>query len=91
MTDQRKLGDLVSVGPATIVDFELLGITRVAQLRGRDALELYEQLQEVTGKRQDPCVRDVFSAAIAQAENPNLPKEQCQWFYWSKVRKGQIR
>ena len=90
MTDHRKLADLVSVGPATIVDLELLGITRVTQLRGQDALEMYEQLQRVTGKRQDPCVMDVFSAAIAQAENPRLPKDKCQWFYWSKVRKGEI-
>jgi hypothetical protein len=29
-TDERRLGDLVSIGPATLKDFELLGIRSVA-------------------------------------------------------------
>jgi hypothetical protein len=34
---------------------------------------------------------DVFVAAVAQARDPNLPIEQRQWWYWSKVRKQQIK
>jgi hypothetical protein len=30
---------------------------------------------------------DVFRAAVAQARNPQLPAEQCQWWYWSRLRK----
>ena len=30
---------------------------------------------------------DVFRAAVAQARNPRLPAEQCQWWYWSRKRK----
>lgn len=88
MKDQRKLTDLVSVGPAFKRDFALLGIERVEQLRGKSATKLFEQLQKVTGKRQDPCVHDVFTCAIAQAEDPNLSPEQCEWWYWSNVRKN---
>ena len=89
MTTEQKLTSLVSVGPAIAADFEILGITKVEQLKGRTASDLYDELQRVTGKKHDICVQDVFTAAIAQAENPNLPDEQRQWFYYSKLRKGQ--
>ena len=87
--ETRKLKDLVSVGKAFLRDFEKLGIHSVEDLKGKNADELFEQLQVITGMRQDPCVHDTFRCAIAQAENPNLPDEQKQWWYWSKVRKGE--
>lgn len=91
MADSRKLIDLVSIGKAMVRDFELLGIRTVDALKGRDADQLFAELQAKTGSRQDPCVLDTFRAAIAQAEDPDLPAEQCQWFYWSRVRKGQTK
>ncbi len=87
MRKPQKLTDLVSVGLATAADFEQLGITRPEQLRGLDARELFEQLQRIKGHRLDPCCEDVFRAAIAQVDDPDLPQEQRQWPYWSKVRK----
>jgi hypothetical protein len=30
---------------------------------------------------------DVFRAAVAQAKDPRLPADQCQWWYWSRSRK----
>jgi hypothetical protein len=84
----RALKDLVSVGPATVGDFHQLGIFSVEALVGQDPVVLKERLEALTGHRQDPCVEDVFRAAIHQAEDPDLPKEQCQWYYWSRVRKA---
>ncbi len=89
MNDERHLRDLVSVGPATIADFELLGITTVDQLVGRDPDDLFAWLQLKKGQTVDICCRDVFAAAIAQAENPDLPIEQRQWHYWSRRRKAE--
>jgi hypothetical protein len=84
----RKLEDLYSVGPATVCDLKLLGITRVEQLAGRNARKLYDRLCKLTGKRCDPCMMDVLSAAIAQARDPNLPDEKRRWWYWSRIRKS---
>ena len=84
----RQLGDLISIGPAMLHDFELLGIRSVAQLARQKPQRLYEQLGRVARQHQDICVLDVFYAAVAQARNPRLPAEQCQWWYWSKKRKG---
>lgn len=84
---QRTLKDLISVGDATLKDFEILGIRTISSLSKKNARKLYLQLCKVTGKEHDICVEDVFSAAIAQARDQNLPLEKCQWWYWSKLRK----
>jgi pathogenicity locus Cdd1 protein len=87
-TEQRGLRDLISVGPAFVRDFNLLGVRSVAQLARRNPEKLYEGLCRATGKGQDICCLDVFRAAVAQARNPRLPIEQCQWWYWSRQRKA---
>lgn len=89
MSDKRKLKDLISVGPATLADFEDLGITEVEHLLNKDAIELFQRLQQLKGQKLDPCCEDVFQAAIEQAQNPNLSREKSQWHYWSKLRKKQ--
>lgn len=88
LAQERRLEDLVSVGPAMIRDFEMLGVRTVAQLARRNPEKLYEQLCAVTGQAQDICCLDVFRAAVAQARNPRLALEQCQWWYWSRQRKA---
>jgi hypothetical protein len=88
MPAQRQLRDLVSIGPAMLRDFEMLGIRSVAQLARRSPRALYEGLCGATGQAQDLCVLDVFTAAVAQARNPRLPATQCQWWYWSRRRKA---
>lgn len=85
-TATRQLGDLISVGPAMLRDFEMLGIRSVAQLAKQEPRKMYERLGRKTRQRQDPCVLDTFSAAVAQARNPRLPAEQCVWWYWSRNR-----
>jgi hypothetical protein len=88
VTTARQLGDLISIGPAMLRDFEMLGIRSVAQLAKQEPRKMYHRLNRKTGQRQDPCVLDTFCAAVAQARNPRLPAEQCQWWYWSKKRKA---
>jgi nucleotidyltransferase/DNA polymerase involved in DNA repair len=85
---QRLLQDLISIGPATVRDFELLGIRSVKQLARQNPVRLYQKLCRATGTRVDICCLDTFSAAVAQARNPLLPAEQCQWWYWSRQRRA---
>ncbi len=85
--EERRLEDLISVGTAMLRDFEMLGIRSVAKLAKQDPGKMYERLSRKTGQRQDPCVLDVFCAAVAQARNPRLPAERCQWWWWSKKRR----
>ena len=86
-SDSRTLSELISVGPAMLRDFEILKVRSVAQLARRDPERLYESLCRVAPQHQDICCLDVFRAAAAQARDPRLPAEQCQWWYWSRQRK----
>ncbi|MGA2431781.1 MAG: DUF4332 domain-containing protein [Candidatus Acidiferrum sp.] len=84
----RRLADLISVGPAMVRDFELLGVRSVAQLARRSPERLYRELGRVARQHQDICVLDTFRAAVAQARDPHLPVEKCQWWWWSSQRKA---
>jgi hypothetical protein len=86
-SDFRKLSDLISVGPAMLRDFRILGIHTVPQLARRNPERLYESLCRIAPQHQDICCLDVFRAAVAQAQDSRLPAEQCQWWYWSRNRK----
>jgi hypothetical protein len=85
----RTLKALRSVGPATIRDLAILGVCSVEDLSRKDAQRLYDDLCAITGQKHDICMLDVFTCAIAQARDPNLPDEQKDWFWWSAIRKGQ--
>lgn len=79
-----ELGDLRNVGKAALRDFALLGVVSVRQLAGEDPRELYERLSLLTNARQDPCVEDVFAAAIHQARTG----EALPWWEFSRRRKA---
>jgi len=86
-TNNRRLTDLVSIGPAMLRDLTVLGISSVEQLARQDPRRMYRELCCIKGP-QDICCLDVFTAAVAQAKNPHLPIEQRQWWYWSRKRKA---
>jgi hypothetical protein len=75
---------LRNVGPSIRADLKLIGITTVAQVSISDPDHLYLELQRVTGTRQDPCVWDVFAAAIHQAKTG----EAMDWWKFTPVRKA---
>jgi hypothetical protein len=88
MVDHRALDDLISIGPATLRDFKLVGVNSVAELARQNPEKLFAKLSRVNGQRLDICVLDTFRAGVAQARNPRLPAEQCKWWYWSRRRKA---
>ena len=89
--EQRRLEDLISIGPAMMRDFELLGVRSVAELARQNPEKMYRRLGRVAGEYQDICVLDVFRAAVAQARDPRLPAEKCQWWWWSERRKNGVK
>ena len=82
-SQNSELLDLMNVGKAMNKDLEILGITSVQQLAKQDPDRLYKKLQEITRKKQDPCVWDVFAAIIHEAKTG----EKTPWWEWTKVRK----
>ena len=85
--DIARLTDIPNIGPAMAGDLILLGIKRPDQLRGRDPYRLYADLCRITGHRQDPCVLDVFIAAVRfLAGEPARP-----WYHYTAERKATLR
>jgi hypothetical protein len=80
----RSLTDLRNVGPAALGDFAVLGIETISQLQTCQPGQLYLDLQRLTGKRQDPCVYDVFAAAVHQAKTG----EAKNWWAFTNDRKA---
>jgi hypothetical protein len=79
---------LDSVGPATAADLWALGYRSVAALRRARPRRMYDRMCALAGQPLDPCVEDVFRAAVAQAREPGLPPEQRNWWYWRSEREA---
>ena len=80
---KNELQSLMNVGPATACDLKILGIERIDQLKDETPDNLYEKLQEITQKKHDPCMWDVFAAIIHEAQTG----EKLPWWHWSPIRK----
>ncbi len=87
----RRLRDLRGIGVSIEANLKQLGVRTVGELARHNGDSLYEALCELTGTRQDPCVLDTFRCAVAQARNPKLQVEQCNWWWWSRQRKSAVR
>jgi hypothetical protein len=83
---EAPLATLANVGRATLGDLETLGIRSRAQLARRDAYRLYEALCARTGARHDPCVIDVFLAAIEECRGA-APRA---WWAFTPARKAAL-
>lgn len=81
-TDHPFAG-LRNVGPAARKDLAVLKIDSLAALAASDPDDLYHRLQIETGTRHDPCVWDVFAAAIHQARTG----EARNWWAFTPIRK----
>lgn len=79
-----ELQTIPNIGPAMADDLLRLGITSPSDLIDRDSDELYDELCRIDGIRHDPCVRDVFAAAVDFARGgPARP-----WWHFTPGRKA---
>ena len=82
-TQINKLEDLPNVGKAIATHLRAIGIESPDQLRGQNPVVMYEKLAIEKGRRQDPCVLDVFMSVVSFIEGgPALP-----WWAFTEERK----
>jgi hypothetical protein len=62
--DITDLQQIPNVGPAIASDMQLIGVKTPQDLLGKDPYQMYATLCDTTGTRHDPCVIDVFIAAV---------------------------
>ena len=80
-----QLEQLPNLGPSIAAALRLIGVLHPQALAQQDALQLYQALCRVTGKRQDPCVLDTFMAATDFMRGaPARP-----WWDYTAQRKAQ--
>jgi len=80
ITDLEKIPN---VGPSIAANLRLIGVSFPQDLLGKDPYALYDDLCRTTGVRHDPCVIDVFIAAVRfMAGEPSKP-----WWKYTPERK----
>jgi hypothetical protein len=82
----KEFEDLPNIGKSIAGDLKRLGLRKPEELRGKDAFTLYNNLCNLTGKRQDPCVLDVFMSAISFVNGGRAKP----WWYFTKERKKRL-
>jgi hypothetical protein len=88
-TDLKRLEVIPGIGKSLSRDLWRLGIREVADLKGKNPLEMYERLSVLTGIRQDPCVLYTFRCAVYFASEPDPRAEKLQWWYWKDRKYGE--
>jgi hypothetical protein len=75
-----------NVGKATAEDLVRLRVRGIQPLAKRDAMTMYEQISKMDGVRHDPCVIDVFMAAVEYARTG-----ACRpWWEYTPERKAML-
>jgi Pathogenicity locus len=77
-----ELRRIPGVGPSLARDLRLLGIEKIADLRGRDPEELYRRLEAIVGHHVDRCVLYVFRSSIYFAAQTRPDPELIKWWNW---------
>jgi hypothetical protein len=78
-----SLEAIPNIGRSLARDLRSIGIKEPQELVGRDPHQLYLELCQYTGARQDPCVLDTFISAVRFMEGaPPRP-----WWHYTAGRK----
>jgi Pathogenicity locus len=81
-----QLEDLPNIGPAMANDLRLLDIQQPQHLIGKNAYQMHQKLCKLTGKKHDPCVIDVFLAAVDFMEGGH----PAPWWHFTAERKKHL-
>jgi len=79
---EQELRGIPGVGPSIAQDLRDLGISRVGELRGRDAEEMFTALCVLRGSKIDRCVLYVFRCAVYYATHERHDPDLLKWWNW---------
>lgn len=78
--------DIPNVGKAIEKDFILIGLKEPIELINQDPYLMYDQLCNITQRKHDSCVIDVFISAVNYMKGGPPQK----WWEFTKERKEQL-
>jgi len=80
----KELTIIPGVGKSLATDLWNIGITSIAELKGKDPETLYALSNAYAGTVQDRCVLYVFKCAVYYANTPKEEQEpeKLKWWNW---------
>ncbi len=81
-----ELTQLPNIGQAMANDLRFVGVNHPKDLIGKDPFQLYAVLCRKTNRKHDPCVLDVFLAAVDFMEGGKA----APWWAFTAERKRQL-
>ena len=84
--DITELQQIPNVGPVIAANLRLIGVSVPQDLLGKDPYKMYDDLCDTTGVRHDPCVIDVFIAAVRFMDGESAKP----WWKYTRERKGTL-
>ncbi|MCK4538764.1 MAG: TfoX/Sxy family DNA transformation protein [Candidatus Krumholzibacteria bacterium] len=79
---ENRLDSIPGIGKSLAQDLMDLGYRRVSDLRGSDAAEMYQRLQDLHGTYIDRCVLYAFRCAIYCASTESPHPDLQKWWNW---------
>ncbi|EAD5703857.1 helix-hairpin-helix domain-containing protein [Listeria innocua] len=75
---------LPGIGKKMVLMLNEIGIEKVADLRGKNPLDLYENTCAKRGERMDPCVLYTYRCAVYVAETDETEQhaDLRKWWNW---------
>ncbi len=80
----QALKQIPGVGNSIANDLWNIGIKSISDLKGKNAEQLYDDLNRFTGAVHDRCVRYVFRCAVYYANTDEIQRdpEKLKWWNW---------
>ena len=80
----KELTVIPGIGKSIANDLVKIGINRVADLKGKNPVQLYDKLNKRSGFVQDKCLLYAFRCAVYYAETPKEKQktEKLKWWNW---------
>lgn len=75
------LKEIPGVGKSIAEDLRLIGIRKVADLKGKNPETLYNRHNKRVGRVEDRCLLYVFRGAVYYAGG-GRNQEKLKWWYW---------
>lgn len=84
----KNLKEIPGVGVSIAADLWNLGITSVADMKGRNPEVLYDLSNQYAGVVQDRCLLYVFRCAVYYANTPKKRQkpEKLKWWNWKDIK-----
>ena len=90
-----QLAEIPGVGNSIAQDLWDIGITSIADLKGKDPETLYDLSNKYAGAKQDRCLLYVFRCAVyyAETEKKKQDPEKLKWWNWKEkvIQKSELQ